>query len=264
MREDLIKALLPIHGEPIDPHALARRDLNKAMPKRFYKQAEAQWRDGAWTLCLDGKPARTPGRNAVAVPSEAAGIAIAAEWQAQKEFILPSTMPVTRVVNSALDGVALEIEAVQAEIVKYSQTDLICYRNSDPASLEREQSAQWDPVLECFAEQLGARFVLSHGIVFVRQPAEAVAAVTSLVELVRKPLPLAALNVMTTLTGSALLSLAISRNWISAEEGWSKAHVDEDFQIRAWGADSDAQARRDHRWSEMQAAANLFAWTQPN
>ena len=62
MREDLLKALTPVHGEAIDPVAMARRDLRKALPKRFYKSATAQWRDGAFVLTLDGKPARTPGR----------------------------------------------------------------------------------------------------------------------------------------------------------------------------------------------------------
>ena len=83
MREDLLKALTPVHGAAIDPVAMARRDLRKALPKRFYKSATAEWRDGAFVLTLDGKPARTPGRNAVGLPTQAAGDAVAAEWEAQ-------------------------------------------------------------------------------------------------------------------------------------------------------------------------------------
>ena len=70
-------------------------------------------------------------------------------------------------------------------------------------------------------------------------------------------LPLSGLHVMTTLTGSALLALAVARLRLSATEAWAAAHVDEDFQIAQWGADAEAAARRDKRWREMQAAARV-------
>ncbi len=262
MREDLINALLPTHGEAIDPVAMARKDLNKALPKRFYTLAAAENREGAFVLTLDGKPARTPGRNAVALPSREAGDAVAAEWAAQKEFIDPRTMPLTRMVNSALDGVVWEMDGVRAEIGKYAGTDLLCYRAGDPASLVELQSAHWDPVLTMAREKIGADFAVSHSMTFVEQPAAAIAAARRIIDAVRGPLPLAALNVMTTIMGSCLLALAVSQGWMSAENAWVAAHVDEDFQIRAWGRDEEAEARRAARWIDMQAAARLYALTK--
>lgn len=262
MREDLFNQLLPSHGEPIDPVAMARRDLNKALPKRFYKQARAEFRDGAYVLCLDGKPARTPGRNALALPTQAAGDALAAEWAAQEEFIKPGSMPMTRIANSALDGVVWEMEAVQAEIVKYSGTDLVCYRAADPQALVKAEAEAWDPVLDWARRELGAEFVAARGIAFVNQPDAAIAAIGRFVGVVRAPLPLAALNVMTTLMGSALLALAVARGFLSADAAWEAAHVDEDFQIGAWGSDAEAMDRRALRWRDMDAAAKLFAMTK--
>jgi chaperone required for assembly of F1-ATPase len=72
------------------------------------------------------------------------------------------------------------------------------------------------------------------------------------------PLALAAHHVMTTLTGSALLALAHGHRRLTAEEAWAAAHVDEDWQISQWGEDAEAKARRDRRWSEMQAASRLL------
>ncbi len=262
MREDPVKARLPTHGDAIDPVAMARRDQMRALPKRFYKAASAEWRNGAFVLCLDGKPARTPGRNVLALPSQDAGDAIAAEWAAQSETISPASMPMTRIANSALDGVAREISAVQGEIVKYAATDLLYYRAGEPAALLDTQAAVWDPVLQRIGAELGVAFEVTRDFAFKPQSPSALNAVERAVAAVRMPLPLAGLQVMTSLTGSALIALAIARDWIGVEAGWAAAHVDEDFQIRAWGADAQAQSRRQLRWADMLAAARLFAMTR--
>lgn len=262
MRDDLFKALLPTHGEPIDPVEMARRDQRKALPKRFYSRATIEARDGAFVLLLDDRPARTPGRNLIALPTEAAGLALAAEWDAQIDIIDPAIMPITRIVNSALDGVSREVEAVRAEVVRFAGSDLVCYRTVDPEGLAQSQAALWDPMLDFARNDLGARMVLGEGIIHVQQPDHALAAVARAVEAVPAPIPLACVHVITTLTGSALLALAVARGNMSAESAWAATHADEDYQMRIWGADADALTRRERRWAEMQAASSLFAAVQ--
>ena len=85
------------------------------------------------------------------------------------------------------------------------------------------------------------------------------AAIRAALEAVDEPLSLAALHVMTTLTGSVLLALGVFRGAFSAAEAWRIAHVDEDFQISQWGEDDEAMARRAARWREMEAAAAMAA-----
>jgi chaperone required for assembly of F1-ATPase len=258
MREDLSKDLLPTHGENIDPVEMARRDQKKALPKRFYAQAHFDLRDGGHVLLLDGKPARTPGRKTLSLPTEAAARLVAEEWQAQAELIDPATMPVTRIVNSALDGVANEMDAVRAEITRYAGSDLVCYRASEPEGLVQAQALLWDPVLEFARHDLGARMVLAEGIMFAQQPDHAMAAVARAVEEIEGAIPLAALHVMTTLTGSTLIALAIARGKLDVEAAWAAAHADEDYQMRIWGADAEALERRARRWTEMKSATDLF------
>ncbi len=261
MREDLTKDLLPGAGEKIDPVEMARRDQRKHLPKKFYTEAAAQPGDGGFVLALDGKPARTPGRSLLATPSCDLMDAIAAEWDAQEDFINPSMMPITRIVNSSLDGVAREMEAVAAEVVKYSGSDLLVYRAGDPEGLVAEQAAAWDPVLAWAREELGTRFVLAQGVMFVAQPEHVAPAIAKAVQETAggSPLRLGALNVITTLTGSALLALAVAHGRLTAAEAWAAAHVDEDFQMRVWGEDYEAAQRRARRWTEMQAACKVLA-----
>ena len=73
------------------------------------------------------------------------------------------------------------------------------------------------------------------------------------------PVALAALSVMTSLTGSVLLALAVAHGRLTPEEAWRFAHLDEDFQAERWGVDAEAMERREARWREMDAAGVVVA-----
>jgi chaperone required for assembly of F1-ATPase len=183
----------------------------------------------------------------------------AAEWERQTETIEPADMPLTRLLNSAIDGVAHTMAETRADILGYAGSDLLCYRAEEPDTLVERQNLASDPVLDWAAETLGARFVVTVGVMHVAQPPEALAAIGAALDAYDDPVELAALSVMTTLTGSALLALAVARAFLSAEAAWRAAHVDEDFQAERWGADVDAMARREARWREFEAAARAVA-----
>lgn len=238
------------------------RQAPPAKPKRFYALASVAERDGGFALLLDGRPARTPARRPLALSSAPAADAVAAEWNGQVTVIDPALMPLTRIANSAIDGVAEQMEAVAAEVKTYLGSDLLAYRAADPAPLVAAQAAAWDPVLDWARDAFGARFVLAEGVTFVAQPAATLARLGEVVGALvgqgpAAPFRLAALHVMTTLTGSALLALAVMHGRLSPEAAWAAAHVDEVFQESQWGSDAEALERRDRRWADMKAAATL-------
>jgi chaperone required for assembly of F1-ATPase len=246
-----------------DPSRAARDSARAAAPKRFYKEAKAAPGADGFVVTLDGKPVRTPGRRPILVPWRALAEALAAEWAAQDETIDPASMPFTRLVNTAIDGVAGRMAEVEAEVLKYAGSDLICYRAGEPDSLVRAQSAAWDPLLAFAREKLGARLILAQGVMFAAQPETALAALAGAVrtyvgEDAGAPLRLAALHTMTALTGSCMIALAVALREIDAAAAWAAAHVDEDHQMRLWGADGEALARRALRRAEMQAADALL------
>ena len=240
------------------PMQAAQRLMRPELPKRFYKEVEVSENDGVFGILLDGRPVRTPARNLLAVPSRALAEVLAAEWAAQADLIDPFTMPVTRIVNSALDGVARDAGAVRAEIVKYAGSDLVCYRADGPIWLVERQTEAWDPILAWARDELGARFMLTEGVVFVTQPETALKAVAEAVEPV-DVLRLAAVSTAMTLTGSALIALALLKGRLSLQEAWAAAHIDEDWNNELWGADDEAMERRALRFREMEAAARVIA-----
>jgi len=246
-------------GEPsAGPMQRAQRGMRPALPKRFYKEARAAERDGAFVLELDGKPARTPARNLLAVPKRELGDLLAAEWNATGEIIDPGRMPLTRLVNVTIDRVAGEGDVVAADIANYAGSDLVCYRADEPEGLAAAQAAAWDPVLDWARDALGARFALSQGIRHVEQPEASLAAVRAEIDKAERPFGLAALATATALTGSALIALMLAQGAMTPDQAWSAAHVDEDWNIRQWREDADAMRRRAARRAEFIAAAKVL------
>jgi chaperone required for assembly of F1-ATPase len=227
-------------------------------PKRFYESVTIEGRDGDFALLLDGKPVRTPGKAHLLLPTLALAEAVAEEWRAQQELIDPATMPLTKLANSTIDGVVGREQAVIDDILAYAASDLLCYRADGPQGLIEAQLAQWDPVLDWAKSTLDAPLMLAEGIVHVAQPQ---ASLDRLKDSLagRDPFSLAALHLMTGLTGSALLALAVGLEQTTPEQAWQAAHVDEDWQISQWGEDAEAAARRKARWGDFAAAARLLS-----
>jgi len=146
------------------------------------------------------------------------------------------------------------MDAVCGDIVSYAGSDALCYRADEPHGLVAEQGRHWDPVLDWAAERFGARFLLSQGVVHVSQPETVITAVSDALTRIDEPFLLAGLHVVTTLTGSALLALALHGSDFEGETLWRAAHVDEDWNIRQWGEDAEAQARREKRYRDYRAA----------
>ena len=237
-----------------DPMSAAQANMRPPPVSRFYKAVEVREADGRHALSLDGRGARTPGRNPLSATSRPLMLKVAEEWERQRETIDPADMPLTRLLNSAIDGVVHTMAETRADIVSYAGSDLLCYRAEEPDTLVVRQAHAFDPVLRWAAESLGARLKVTTGVMHVAQPPEALAAIAAALDTYDDPVALAALSVMTTLTGSALLALGVARGFLSAEAAWQAAHVDEDFQAERWGADAEAVARREGRWREFEAA----------
>jgi chaperone required for assembly of F1-ATPase len=243
-----------------DPDPIRRAQIKSKLPlpKRFYSAVSVGERDGGFAVLLDGKPVKTPGRVTLILPTPQVAQLVAEEFAAQDKEIDPVAMPVMRMANSAVDGVANDTASVAEDIVKFSGTDLLFYRAASPRPLVERQAAAWDPVLDWARRDIGARFFLAEGVMHVAQPPESIEAVRRHMDARRDPLRLAAMHVMTTLTGSALLALAVEAGALDAEAAWTAAHVDEDWNIDQWGSDAEAEQRRAYRKVDMMAAARLL------
>ena len=241
---------------------MAERSLStRSLSRRLYETASVAGERPPFAIHLDSKPLRTPLKRTLELPSRDLADAIAAEWQAQEETVDPSTMPLTKLANTAIDRVAIDPSSFIEEIVRFAGSDLVSYRTGAPQALHARQAEAWDPVLTWIERKLDAKFEAISGIVFRSQPREALHAVRAYLEK-KSSWELTSIHNMTTLTGSALIALMTAAGALSGGAVWVAAHVDEDWQIEHWGADAEHQARRTARRREFEAALLFLALLQ--
>ncbi|MEJ6404089.1 ATP12 family chaperone protein [Yoonia sp. 2307UL14-13] len=209
--------------------------------KRFWKAAQVAPLDGGFTVQLDTRTVKTPAKAALKLPTEAMAHAIAAEWDAQVDFIDPRTMPVTRAANAAIDKVGAQREEVVASLAEYGDSDLLCYRAAGPEGLIGRQAAGWDPLLDWAAETFGARLWVGEGVMHVAQDPAVLDKLRRQVDSFDN-FALAGVHDLISLSGSLILALAVTRDRLNPDEAWSLSRIDEDWQIAQWGDDEEASA----------------------
>lgn len=228
------------------------------LPQRFYKEVKVVCEEGGFSLLLDGCPVKTPAKRHFLVPTEMFAAYVAKEFENQKKVIDPAKMPMTRLVNTVIDGIADDMQVVFEDVLRFVACDMIFYRAQMPKELVQRQCEKWDPLLDWAEEKLGVRFHITEGLMHIEQSREAVQAVSNYLRKIESPYMLAALHMMTTLTGSALLALAVAAREMDADHAWNIAHLDEDWMTEQWGADKEAMVQRAYKKVEFDAAATVI------
>ncbi|MGH6634213.1 ATP12 family protein [Sphingopyxis sp.] len=211
--------------------------------KRFWKEVTVVAEDGGWGIALDGRPVRTPQRAALAVASAALAEAIAAEWRDVGETVEPAAMPMTGLTNAAIDLATPDLAAFAAPVAAYAQSDLFCYRDARDAALQAEQAAAWNPLLAWAEAHYGIEFTLTQGVLPVDQPEATVATLQGAI-LAQDAWRITALTPLVTIGGSLVAGLALLENAFDADALWEAVSLDDLYQERRWGADSEAQKAR--------------------
>lgn len=227
--------------------------------KRFWTDAGADEAPGeaGFRVLLDGRPVRTPAKALLAVPTRDMALAIAAEWDAQEEKIDPTTMPMTRAANAAIDKVAVQHAEVADMLAAYGDSDLLCYRADGPEALVARQATAWDPALDWAATELGARLEVFAGVIHAPQPPEALARLSARVHGF-SPFQLAAFHDLVSLSGSLVLGFAAAADWREAEAIWTMSRIDEDWQEEQWGHDEEAAEAADIKRRAFLDAKRFF------
>lgn len=225
--------------------------------KRFYQTAATVADVDGWTVALDGKPVRTPGRAALVVPTAALANAIAAEWGAQGEVLKPETMPLTGSAYAAIDRVSPDAPAFAAGLAAFAETELLCYRADAPPSLVAAQAAAWDPLLAWARARYDVGFFVTCGIVHAAQPPATLARITAAYAAFGA-FALAAVHPVVTICGSAIIGLAIAERHLTAAEGFAAGQLDELWQAEQWGSDPLAAASLASRRGALDDAVRLL------
>jgi chaperone required for assembly of F1-ATPase len=225
--------------------------------RRFYKTVEVAPVGAGWGVLLDARPALTPARARLSLPTQALAGLAADEWSAQGETIDMRRMPATRLAFTAIDRMVGKQAEVAAEVARYAGADLLCYFAEAPTSLVERQTLRWGPILDWAEHALGLIFNRAVGVIHRAQPPQTVAKVQALA-LALDDFNLAGLAMASALFGSAILGFALQRDQLDGEAAFDLSRLDEEFQEEKWGVDAEAADRRAHLASEARMLAGWF------
>jgi len=230
--------------------------MAKPKTKRFYKTAKAAKSDAGWTVLLDGRALKTPGKLPLITAAQRHAVLIADEWDAQDDIIRPHLMPVTRIYNVALERTPENRDMLIAELRKYAGTDLLCYRAKFPRALNDKQAENWDSWLE-WARQYGIDLITGEGVMAVEQDDRALEAAAKMAA-EYDDLELTLLAHLNAVYGSAILALAVMKRAIGAEAAYDLSRLDFDFQLEHWGEDEEARELAETTRVEIIALSKLL------
>lgn len=225
--------------------------------KRFWTEVGVVADADGHAIRLDGRPVRTPGRLPLIVPNPALAEAIAEEWRAVTGDIDPRAMRLTGLANAAVERIAPDPRAFAAGIAGYAETDLLCYRADNPASLVARQAAVWDPLLDWAGRRYDIGFMLTTGIIHIPQAPVTVERLADALA-ARDAFRLAALSPIVTIGGSLVTALALDEGVIDVDSAWNATHLDELWQEEQWGEDDLATRARAARRGDFDAAARFL------
>ena len=219
-----------------------------AAKKRFYKSVALASDEFGFSVQLDGKDVRSPAGKMLHLPNVALAEEIAKEWQAQKDEIDPTSMPLFSLAVTVVDRVTPQRDIMIAELTSYGGNDLLCYRG-DQDDLAIRQRELWQPWLDHLAKNSDIHLKIGRGIMPIFQPD------------VGKFIPLIAaydnwrlgmLHRATSLSGSLVLGLVFVDATIDIDQMFELSFLEELWQNEKWGKDFEALDRHEFLRVELQ------------
>lgn len=226
--------------------------------KRFYKAVTLAPDDTGWRVLLDGRGIKTAMGQRQVVPSRALAEAMAAEWAGQGEEIDTSAFAFRDLADYAIDIAGPDRATVIAAVLRFAETDTLCYRADPDAPLHPRQLAVWEPLLTAAEQRWDVHFNRINGVIHRPQPPATLERMAKVLE-AQDSFTLAALHTLASLAASLVIALAAIAPGADAELLWNAANLEEDWQAELWGKDAEAEALRAHRLEAFSAAMRFAA-----
>ena len=244
--------------------------------KRFYKAAAAEpaaatpntSADQGWHVTLDGRAVKTPGKRPLSLPTQALAQAIAQEWAAQGDQVVPDTMPLTQYACSALDRVAPARDQVIHQVSAFAETDLIAYPAQTPPELRARQDACWLPLINQLAA-MDWPLRQTSGLIAIEQDASLRPRATAWLQ-AKSDMALTALASLIEASGSFFLPYLMAEQMthrpadqmagrgISLDQLIEACTLEEQFNLQTWGNDEEAEQLLARREADLRSAAQML------
>ncbi|KAH9926102.1 ATP12-domain-containing protein [Fomitopsis serialis] len=210
--------------------AVTATNRAEATLKRFWKTVDVEERPDAFAVTLDKRPLRTPGGKPLLLPKSKRLVAtlVASEWENQETLLKQHSLPMTSLASRAVDAFSEEQARaeVREQLLKYFETDTICFRQNEPAVLVKLQETHWRPILDWAQSTFGIKVSTTDSFLLDPHPEETYEKLDKLMSEF-DVWEMAAMERATYTTKSFLIALAL--------EAALAAHAEVNSQIERWG-----------------------------
>lgn len=224
--------------------------------KRFWKQVDVEAAGGGFLVALDGRGVKTQGGNAQVVPQRSLAQALAAEWAAQGETVDPAGFVLRDLADFAIDGVTPDRPGTIETLLRYADTDTLCYRADPDDALHARQQELWEPLVSAAEARWDVRFHRISGVLHQPLPAPTLARLCRALD-AENDFTLSALTAMASLSASLIIALAALHEGANAQTLWAAAELEEEWQADLWGREQEAEERRARRFAAFSAAMSF-------
>lgn len=215
----------------------------EATLKRFWKTVNIEPQGDSLTVKLDNRALKTPSGSPLLVPQHKKLVAtlIASEWENQTSILKHHALPMTSLTARAIDAMMDEATRTEtrAALLKYLDTDTICFHQDDPPPLVRLQDEHWIPLLDWARSEFNVEIKTFDSVLFYAQPKETK---QKFDEVMSKfdPWQMAAMERATYTTKSFIIAFALVHKRITAEQAALATQVEVSSQIERWGEVEDS------------------------
>lgn len=198
--------------------------------KRFYKLVSYEKKpDGFYAILLDGREVKTKSGALLLAQNETIATQIMSEWAAQEGEINPENMPFTQILSTRIDQVSKTRATMSAAVMKYLDTDLVCYLAETPLGLHEKQEEHWAPVRDWISTRFGSALEVTTTLQALKQPKALHSAITQHVEAMSDDV-FTLFQVAVCACGSLILGLTLIEQKTTAEEVFEACFIEERFK----------------------------------
>lgn len=208
--------------------------------KRFYTLVSTQETPAGFRILLDGRAVKTASKQDLLIGTQSLADGVMAEWSAQEIHITPNLMPLTQILNTKIDRISKERAAITAYVMKYLDTDLLCYRACDPPALVACQDQLWQPWLEWFEACFGVALCTTTQLSALPRNQAAYDAVLKQIQAMDDD-RFTVLQLVASLSGSLVLALAFLAGKADVEDVMRAAFLEEHFKDQVYNAEKYGQ-----------------------
>ncbi|KAI0081375.1 ATP12-domain-containing protein [Panus rudis PR-1116 ss-1] len=230
--------------------------------KRFWKTVGVEEGDDGFLVTLDKRPLKTPSGNKLLFPKSKRIVAtlVAMEWDNQETLLKQHSLPMTSLTSRAIDAFHDENtrKEVRSQLLKYFETDTICFHQQEPDTVVKLQKEHWFPLLEWARQTFGVDISTSDSFVLPPHPEETVRKFDEVMAEF-DPWQMAAMERAVYSAKSFIIALALLKRRITAEQAAQAAHVEVNSQIEKWGEVEDSHDVDYHDIRRQLASAAVLA-----